>query len=378
MVSESLSYIEINANNLIHNIEQIRKRLPVGNRLIAVVKANAYGHGLKEVVASADAVVDAFQIDDIEELREARKYTDKQIFVFGYVMKSQLAEIVDLRGTLGVYTLEHIQILNQIGKEKGEIILVHLKIDALLGRQGILVHELDEFIEEIKKLSFIKVEAIYSHFSNIEDTDSLKHAHTQHNLLLQAKDKIVVGLGVSDLYHHVSATGGFLVDQENNWGGTCVRLGIGLYGLWPSKSLQVKYGGMIELRPILRWITHVAQIKNLPEGYPIGYGLSHITARPTRVAIIPQGYSDGYDRRFSNNGEVLIRGKRCSILGRVAMNMFVVDGTDIPDIAIEDEVVLIGSQEQESISAEYIADKINTVNYEIVARLLPLLKRVIV
>ena len=366
-----LSYLEINSNNLLSNIESFKALLPSGNKLIAVVKANAYGHGLKEIVKIVDSKVDGFQVDDIEELAEARKYTDKPIYVFGYVMKKNLKQAIKLKGILGIYDLGQIKLLNKIGQENSEIIPIHLKIDALLGRQGILLDEVDNIASEIRKLSNVKVEAIYSHFSNLEDTENIQHAEKQHALLLEAKEK----LGIKGIYHHISASSGFLVDQKNNWGGALVRLGIGMYGLWPSESLRNKYSETIKLTPVLRWITHVAQIKNVPTDYPIGYGLTHITKSPTTIAIIPQGYSDGYDRKLSNNSKVLIKGRKCPILGRVAMNMFVVDVRNVPDIAVEDEVVLLGTQGEDSITAEYLAEKAGTINYEIIARISALLEK---
>lgn len=154
-------------------------------------------------------------------------------------------------------------------------------------------------------------------------------------------------------------------------------IGIGMYGLWPSEDLRVQHKDRIELKPVMRWVSHIAQIKTLPTGYTIGYGLTYTTDRPTKIAVIPQGYSDGYDRGLSNRGEVLIHGQRCQILGRVAMNMFVVDVSHLDTVSVEDEVVLLGSQGNDSITAEELAERIDTINYEIVARISPFLNRVV-
>lgn len=381
-MSAPLSYIEISKANLEHNIGEFRKRLPQGTTLVAVVKANAYGHGLKEIVSIAEPIVDAFQVDDIEELRALRAFTAKPAYVFGYVRLDDLAEAISLGATLGVYTIETISRLSAIAQKSGKIIPVHLKIDALLGRQGIVLEAVHTFIEEAKKYSHVQIEAVYSHFSNIEDTDDLDHARVQYKALMEAKLHVATH-GFPDVRHHISATSGFLVEQEGNWGGTFVRLGIGMYGLWPSAQLHKRFSGSIELRPVLSWMTKLAQVKEVPAGYPIGYGLSYVASQPMKIAIVPQGYSDGYDRGFSNNSFVLIGGTVCPIVGRVAMNMFAVDVSHLQYVRQEDEAVLIGNsfgsaedRQGKVISADMLAERIGTINYEIVARISPLLPRI--
>jgi alanine racemase len=372
-----LSYIEISKSALINNIGQFRKLLPKGNSLVLVVKANAYGHGLKEVVGIADHFVDAFQVDDIEELRVVRTITKKEILALGYVQKSDLAELVDLNVILGCYNIETIKELEKIGKNQKKKIKIHLKIDALLGRQGILIEDLNEILGIISKSKYIILESIYSHFSNIEDTDDLTHAKKQFDYLIHAKN-IVIDSGFKNITHHISATSGLLSDQKNNWVGSLVRIGIGAYGLWASEALKKRFAKKIKLSPVLRWTSSLAQIKKVPKDFPIGYGLTYITKKPMTIALVPQGYSDGYDRGFSNNSFVLIRGRECKVLGRVAMNMFVVDVSNIKNIKLEDEVILLGQQGKDEITADLMAEKIETINYEIVARLNPLIPKVIV
>ncbi len=219
------------------------------------------------------------------------------------------------------------------------------------------------------------MEAIYSHFSNIEDSENFEHAKKQFDELMNAK-QACVEFGFKSIEHHISATSGFLIDQSANWGGVIVRLGIGMYGHWPSQSLCSKYEQDINLKPVLSWISKIAQEKSVPKGFPIGYGLTFITQRDTTIAIVPQGYSDGYDRGLSNNSFVLVQGRRCPVVGRIAMNMFAIDVTGV-DVELEDEVVLIGLQHSESITAEELAGRIDTINYEVLARISPLLQRVI-
>ncbi|MEI6553431.1 MAG: alanine racemase [bacterium] len=372
-----LSYIELSKHNLLSNIKQFGSILPKGQKLVAVVKANAYGHGLKEVVSISHAYIDYFQVDDIAELTEIRKYTNKPVLVFGYVALDQLDLIFKHNAVLGVYNTETVETLNRLALKNKQNIKIHLKMDAFLGRQGIMKEDLEKYISLIKKTKYIQLESIYTHFSNIEDVDNLNHADKQFEELLKAKE-IVKSLGFPNISHHVSATSGFLTDQDKNWESSLLRLGIGMYGLWPSASLKNKLSKKIVLKPVMRWITKLAQIKSIPKGFPIGYGLTFVTKRKTKIGIVPQGYSDGYDRGFSNNSTVLVRGKRCPVLGRVAMNIFVVDLTNVKGVHLEDEVVLLGNQEKATISADELANKINTINYEIVARVSSLLDRVVV
>lgn len=375
-MSKPLSYIELSKSDFINNVSSFRKVLPKKAKILVVVKANAYGHGLKEVVSIVQKHVDGFQVDDIEELREVRAITKKSIFVFGYIAKKDLKQAVMLGATLSVYNKEILKELNHLGKEKNKKIIVHLKIDTFLGRQGILLDEVKQYGELINKLPFVKLEAIYSHFSNIEDAKNLIHAKKQFGQLLKAKE-ILQSIGFAKLTHHISSTSGFLVDMQSNWDSLFLRLGIGMYGYWPSEDLENKVYNKIKLRPTLRWISHLAQVKNIPASYPIGYGLTFVSKKPMKIGIVPQGYGDGYDRGFSNNSHVLIRGKKCPIIGRVAMNMFAVDLSNNKGAKSKDEVVLIGRQGRIEITAEFLADKIGTINYEILARISPKLPRVL-
>jgi len=368
--------IEISSQNLLHNIKVCRDKLSKNIQITGVVKANAYGHGLKEVVSVIEDKIDLFQVDDLLELKKIRQYTKKPVLVFGFVSEKELEEAVSLDGVLGVYNLDIVEKLNSIAEKQNKSIKIHVKIDAMIGRQGILVDQVKDFFTALKEFNKLEVVAIYSHFSNIEDEIHLSHAKVQYKILMKAK-KIAQGVGFKNISHHISATSGFLTDQKNNWGGTILRLGIGLYGLWPSLELQKSYEKEIDFKPVLSWKTEVVQVKEVPVGFPIGYGCTFKTDKPTKIAVIPQGYGDGYDRKFSNNSNVLIGGVRCPVLGRVAMNMFVVEVSNLERVSVGEEVVLIGKQADEEITVEELAEKIDTINYEIVTRIWPDLPRVI-
>ncbi|HUC89150.1 MAG TPA: alanine racemase [Candidatus Paceibacterota bacterium] len=372
-----LSYIEIEKENLIHNIKQLRKFIHTKTKISAVVKANAYGHGDREVVKILNPYVDYFQINSVEELEKIRKVTKKPILLLGYVGKNDLSKAIKLGCILCVFDMRHALLINEVARRLKIKQKVHIAVDSHLGREGLMPKDLDIFLSEIKKMKNIIIDGVYSHFANIEDTADFSHAQRQIDTYKEVI-KIFEKHEFKNIKTHISATSGALAYEKNNGFNNIVRIGIGLYGMWPSSYLEDKWKSKINLKSIIRWVTHVAQVKVLPSGHSIGYGLTYITKKPTTIAVIPQGYADGLTRLLSNKGEVLIRGKRAPILGRVAMNMFVVDVSHIDNVLPEDEVVILGKQLNERITAEEIALKMGTINYEVTTHISPLLPRIIV
>lgn len=370
-----LSYIELNAHNIIHNFRTLTSLLHEKTIIMSVVKGNAYGHGQAEVVRILAPYTDWFAAINMDDLRMIRSITTKPLFIMGYIMKDDLEELISADASLVVYDTERMQELEKIGQRLRKPARVHIKVDAALGRQGLLVDKLEPFMRYVDGLKHIRVEGVCAHFANIEDTRDFSHAQKQIDLFKEAV-AIVRKHGYPDVLTHISSTAGSMVYEKDLNQNHCVRLGIGLYGMWPSEYLQEDFSkrGYV-LKPAMRWVTHVAQVKTVPAGYSIGYGLTYITSTDTRIAVVPQGYSDGYDRGLSNKGCVLIKGVRCPVLGRVAMNMFVVDVSQVPDAKAEDEVVLLGSQGAETITAEEIAGHIDTINYEVTTRISPLIAR---
>lgn len=358
----NLSEIQLDADALRHNVRALRK-LAGSTPVAAVVKGNAYGHGLEQVVRILEDEVDAFQVDDLDELRALRAVSDKRTLVLGYVPREGLTEAIALGGELALYDLER---LPELAGAK-----VHLKIDALLGRQGILPRDLDQFVSELQQHLLVNVVAAYAHFANIEDTTDLEHAQAQIEVFEDAFQRLRTVY--PSLGRHLSSTAALMTVESGN---DLIRLGIGCYGMHPSAPLRRRHTDL-NLKPVMRWVSHLAQVKTLPPQHPVGYGLTYITRRETRIGIVPQGYSDGYDRGLSSVGEVLVRGVRCTVLGRIAMNMFAIDLTDVPDAVSEDEVVLLGAQGSDRITAEEIASRLGTINYEITTRVSALLPRLL-
>jgi alanine racemase len=377
MQNKLLSYIEISKDNLIHNIKQFRGLLKGKTKIAVVIKANAYGYGDKEVAKIVSPYIDYFQVDSIEEAERVRSASIKPILIFGYLNEDGIQRAIKIRAIISAFDLVHLLKINHVAEISKKKIKVHLAIDSYLGREGIMPSQVENIIKEIKNLKNIVLDGVYSHFANIEDTMNSTHANRQIDTYHKCVE-IFQENGYSKINTHISATSGILVYEKGENLHNIVRLGIGLYGLWPSEHLEYLNKKKINLKPVLKWVTHVAQVKVIPANYPIGYGLTYITKKATKIAIIPQGYYDGLTRSMSNNGEFLIKGKKAKILGRVAMNMTVVDVSHIKDVRADDEVVIIGTQGKAKITAEDMAKKMDTINYEVTTKISALLPRVVV
>jgi alanine racemase len=387
MNKSPLSYIELSKKNLIYNIEQFKKLAKNGTKFSVAIKGNAYGHGQNEIAKILEPYVDYFQLNSVEELELLKKVSKKKVLILGYIQKENLLKAIKLGCIISPFSIEELKNINKIAKKLKIKQEIHLPIDALLGREGFLISGLPKFFKELKKCKNVKLSGIYAHFANIEDTNNFTHAEKQIKEYEKAK-KIAEKFGYGKFETHISATSGLLVYERKGGINSLIRLGIGIYGLWPSEHIKYLYKNKMELKPVLSWKTKVAQVKNLPAGYTVGYGLTYMTHKPMKIAVIPQGYADGLDRGLSNKGEVIILGTRCKILGRIAMNMFVVDVSHLPKVKVEDEVMIIGTQKKparlnsrsggQQITAEEMAEKIDTINYEITTRINSLLPRVII
>jgi alanine racemase len=274
-----------------------------------------------------------------------------------------------------VYRTDAALRLSEAAGKTNTIARVHLKIETGTNRQGIPAGQLPEFIQRVRAMPRIEVEGVYTHFANIEDTLDPSFAQLQLQRFQTALD-ILNTAGVRPKYIHAAATAGALLYPQTGF--NMVRIGIGAYGIWPSRETQLatrERGRRPSLTAALTWKTRVIQIKTVEAGEYVGYGLTFQASRQMKVVVIPVGYYDGYDRKLSNCGRVLIRGHAAPIVGRVAMNMMMADVTDA-DAQVDDEVVLLGRQGGIEIRAEELAEKIGTIAYEVVSRINPELPRV--
>jgi len=374
------TWIEINKNNLLHNLEQFRKLVGEEIKIMGVVKANAYGHGLIEVAGVISDEIDWFGVDSLSEALKLREIgLKKPILILGYTELKDLKEAVKNNISLTVYNKETILKLGKIPIHNPNLNpKIHIKIETGTARQGVLENEVLDFVKFVKQFSSIEIQGLSTHYANIEDTTDSSFAMEQLATFSRVSE-ILKKEGVIAPLRHTACSAATILFPETRF--EMVRLGISMYGLWSSKETKAVAKNKnleLDLKPALTWKTIVAQIKNLPAGTPVGYGLSERTSRGSKIAILPIGYYDGYDRKLSNVGNVLIRGKRCKVLGRVCMDMIIVDITDLEKVELEDEVVLLGRQGREEITAEDLAGRIGTINYEVVTRINPNILRHIV
>ncbi len=381
MNGRPLQRVEISGDALVHNIRQFRGIIGRRRKFMAVVKANAYGHGLLEVTRIALANgVDRLGVNSVEEgtaLRDAG--VDVPILVLGYVPLAALDEAAARGLGLVVYNRETVRRLGALALRRGRKVPVHLKVETGTHRQGVDTRRVLPFAREILRQPGLVLEGISSHFANIEDTT--KHDYPRRQLdTFKAAVRALEAAGIRVPIRHMSCTASTILFPETDF--NMARVGIGLYGLWPSKetylSCLMRKKQPLSLRPVLSWKAGIAQVKRVARESCIGYGCTYKTTRRTTLAVVPVGYYDGYDRGLSNAAHVLVRGRRAPVRGRVAMDFFMVDITDIPGVGLEDEVTLIGADGRERITADDLAALAGTISYEILARINPLIPRVII
>jgi len=373
--------VEVSRSALVHNIREFRRIIGRKRLLMGVVKANAYGHGLLETgrIAVAEGV-DWLGVNSVEEgaaLRGAG--IDAPVLVLGYTPLASLEEAVALDLRLTVYNRESIKSLAALAARSRQAVRLHVKVETGTWRQGVVPKDLAGFVRDIRKHQGLVVEGLSSHFANIEDTTKHDYPRFQLECYRTACRDLEAG-GLRIPIKHMSCTASTILFQELDF--SLARVGIGLYGLWPSKetylSSELEKKESLSLRPVLSWKARIAQIKKVPSGAFVGYGCTYRTTRPTVLAVIPVGYYDGYDRRLSNTAHVLVKGRRAPVRGRVAMDFFMADITDIPGVKLEDEATLIGAAGRERIAAEDLAALAGTIGYEVLARINPLIPRVVV
>ncbi len=375
------TWIEISKSALVHNLRVFRELVGSNVKIACIVKANAYGHGLKEIVLILNNTeTDWFGVDSLEEALEIRTLKiNKPILILGYTPLLKLGEAVENEISLTVYNKESLQKILSLKMEKKA--KIHLKVETGLNRQGQKADEILDLAKLIiKNKDFFELEGLSTHFANIEDTLDSSFAFEQlrvfkETIRLLKKNKI------NPPIKHCAASAAAFLYPETHF--NMIRVGISLYGLWPSKETQIallskKAKRKLSLKPVLTWKSVLAQVKTVDQGESVGYGRTWFASRKSVIGIVPVGYYDGYDRKLSNNSRILINGQSAPVVGRVAMNMIMVDLTNLKKIKTETEVVLIGKNAENEISVDEFARRIGTINYEVVSRINPFLPRVVV
>ena len=344
------TFAQISLSAFERNVNAIASRLPAGTRLIALLKADAYGHGAvalaRRCAPGKVAMIGVALLEEALELRRAG--IALPILVLGPLNETQVRIALENDVTLGVPGPEELEHVAHVGRNRE--ISIHLKIDSGMGRMGAVETELPRVVELIRSAPKLRVDAIYTHFANASDAgdpfteQQLARFRTLVETLREA--------GVSAPMHHASNSA---ATMRGIIEGDFVRVGLALYGGAPLDADSPR------LEPIMRWRTEIARLKELPPGHAIGYGTTFVTRRASRIATLPVGYADGYNRRLSNRAEVLVRGRRVPVVGRVSMDLVTIDVTDVPEAAVGDEVVLLG----DGITAEELAAKLDTISYEV-------------
>ena len=367
------AHIDLGA--LRHNLAQVR-RLADAREVIAIVKADAYGHGSVPVArALAAEGVTRFGVALVEEGRALREAGIRgEVLVLGGLVEDQAAEIVDLGLTATIFHAGPAEALNEAARRAGRAAPVHVKIDTGMGRLGFSPDAAPDAVAALARCAFLRLEGLMTHFA---DADLADPAYAREQVArFDAVAETVRRAGVRIPIRH--AANSAAVMAASSWrsamGGPlydAVRPGLMLYGARPGPAV----GAGVDLRPVLSLTTRILLLKRVPPGTPISYGRTFVTRRESLIAVLPIGYADGYPRALSNAGRVLVRGRAAPVVGRVCMDLTMVDATDVPDAAEGDEAVVIGAQGAAAITVEEVAACAGTIAYEILCGIGPRVPR---
>ncbi len=362
MLHQRPTWAVVSLDALKQNYLTIRNHLGAGARLMAVVKANAYGHGAVECARALESVgAEWFGVALIEEGIELRQAgIARPIFCLGGFWRGQAEAAVKHDLTVAVFRLDQAKELNARARQAGRTINFHLKVDTGMGRLGVSLDDAAEFARALKPLRHIELDGVMTHFADADGDDP---AYTDGQIARYNEAVASLRqLGFNPSWQHLANSAGIHAHPQSH--GNLARAGATLYGL--SRDVLSPRLEAFDLRPVMSLHSRIVMLKTVPAGTPLGYGCAFTTARESRIATIPIGYADGLRRAHSNNGRVVVRGVFAPIVGRVSMDLTIIDVTDAPDVAVGDEVILIGEQNGRRIVAEDLAEQIGTISYEIV------------
>ena len=364
-------YAQVDLGAIRHNITEARKKIKDTTKIMAIVKADAYGHGAVPVAKSLLDLVDAYGVATLEEAVELRKNEiDKMILILGYTPEGDYEDLILHDISQAVYTEEMAQKLSDMAVKLGKKAKVHIKIDTGMGRIGFPPTEKTaDLIAEIKKFPGIELEGMFTHFARADETttEPVKEPLKKYMHMVE----MLLERGIEIPVKHVSNSASIMRIPEANL--DMVRSGITTYGLYPSEEVDKKE---MDLIPAMQWKAHISFVKDVEPGSSISYGGTFTVQKKMRVATVPVGYADGFKRDLSNRGaSVLVHGKRAAILGRICMDQFMIDVTEIDGVQIGDEVTLFGRDGDAFIPVEEIADASHSFNYEYVCGISPRVPR---
>ena len=349
-----------------YNMEMMKKNIKEGVSMISVIKTDGYGHGSVQIARMLETkdYIWGYAVATLDEAALLRKGgIEKPILVLGCIFPDQWETAIRQEVRFTVYTREMAEGISETARCLDKTAYVHIKLDTGMSRLGFLIREESaDTIKAISCLPRLSLEGLYTHFAKADETDKT-FTEKQIRDYLWMKERLE-GKGVVFQYYHCSNSAGIIDVKEANL--DLVRAGISTYGLYPSEEV-IKEN--VPLKPALELLSHVAHVKWVEEGTPVSYGSTYITKRRTKIATIPVGYGDGYPRSLSNKGYVLIHGKKAPFLGRVCMDQFMVDATEIEDVKFGDPVTLVGRNGEEHLPVEVLSDLSGRFNYEFVCDL---------
>ena len=376
-MKSSLVWAEVDLEAIAHNVRELRRITNPVAHLMAVVKANAYGHGVVKVTRKAlENGADSLGEARLEEGIELRKAGIQQsVLIFGYTPPALAHKLIGFDLTQTVWSHTTAQALSDVAVSSNKQIKVHLKVDTGMGRLGLLpdscrfpvtdqnlignaVHE----AKAISSLAGLELEGVYTHFATADSSDKT-YAGNQFEIFVDFLNELRRA-GINPPLCHAANSAAIIDMPETHL--DMVRAGIAIYGLYPSDQVNK---GRIDLKPAMALKSKIVHLKKVPSGFKVSYGCIYQTPKPTIIASIPVGYADGFSRLLSSCGHMLVRGHRAPIVGRVCMDQTMLDVGHIPVVNLEDEVVIFGRQGYESITVDEIAVRLNTINYEIVSAL---------
>lgn len=362
------TWVEFNPEAIAHNVRRLKQIVGEHVALMAVVKADGYGHGASAVARAAlSNGASHLAVANLEEallLREAG--IRAPLLILSYADPAALPLALEYNLTLTVYDSGLAVAYERAAQRANRQLPVHVKIDTGMGRLGLLPDQARAFLADVSALGGLRLEGVYTHFS-VADEDPLYTAEQAR--LFRSVVEPVRAAGIHLPYVHAANSAATLVSPALHF--DLVRVGLAMYGLAPSQQVPLP----ADFQPALAWKTVIASLKTLPTGHPVGYGNTYITGDSEHIAVIPVGYADGLRRAPAHYGEVLVRGKSAPIIGRISMEKSMINVSHIPECQIGDEVVVLGAQQGERITAEDIAQRLGTINYEVVCSILPRVSR---
>ena len=364
LINQRPTWAEVSLSALTENYLRLKRHLAADGQvrpLMAVVKANAYGHGATECARALEAVgADWFGVALVEEAVELRQAGIRSpMFCLGGFWRTQGELIVEHDLTPALFRMDLAEELNECAKAAGRVASFHLKVDTGMGRLGVQLSELAEFASALRSLNHINLDGVLTHFA---DADGLETDYTEGQISRFNKAvSILRELGFQPTWLHMANSAGLHAYPEAH--GNLARAGAAMYGL--VRDVLSPRLEPLPLKPVLALKSRIVLLKTVPAGTSLGYGCTFTTARESRIATLPIGYADGFHRAHSNNGRVIVRGWFAPVVGRVSMDLTVLDVTDVPSVELGDEVVLLGAQQGLRISAEDLAAEVGTISYEI-------------